>query len=81
MLQALSVQQARRNEYPGMTWIDAEIDVMHHEVNCDRSKRGLPDLSRDVLSRAERMASGHSDYACKFALYCAELALGIAGWV
>ncbi len=81
MREVLTAQQSRRHEYPGTTWIDVEIDVMHHQINCDRSKRGLVDLSRDVVVRAERMAAGHTDYASKFALYCAELSLGIVGWM
>jgi hypothetical protein len=81
MLQILAVQQSRRGEYADTAWLDVEIDVMHHAVNCDRSKRGLADLSRDVIVRTERMASGLADYSSKFALYCAELALGTASWL
>jgi hypothetical protein len=76
LLGTLASQQARRREYPGTTWLDVEIDVMHHAVNCDRAKRGLPDINRAAVERVERMACGHSDYSSKFSLYCAELALG-----
>lgn len=75
MLSILTSQQSRRGEYRGTQWLDVEIDVMHHAVNCERSKRELPDIDRATVVRADRMAAGHSDYASKFALYCAELAL------
>lgn len=77
MLSALESQQCRRSEYAGLDWIDVELDVMHHAVNCERSKHGLPDLDRTVIVRASALAAGHSNYASKFALYCAELALGM----
>lgn len=78
MRQVLAAQHSRRHEYPGTTWLDVEIDVMLGEINSDRSKRGLPSISRDVVVRHERMASGHTDYASKFGLYCAELAHGVS---
>lgn len=78
MGQILAVQHSKRHEYKGIGWLDVEVDVMHHAVNVDRSKRGLPDVSRHIVVRHEAMAAGHSDYASKFALYCAELALGIS---
>lgn len=79
MLGILGRQQDRRNEYAGNAWIDVEIDVMHHEVCIERSKAGLPDLDRAAILRVEAWACGHSDYSSKFALYCAELALGRQG--
>lgn|SRR5512139_1515154 len=75
MLSILTSQHSRRGEYRGTQWMDVEIDVMHHAVNCERSKRALPDIDRATVVNVERMAAGHSDYASKFALYCAELAL------
>lgn len=75
MLSVLESQQSRRNEYRGTEWVDVELDVMHHAVNCERSKRGLPDIERSKVVSVERMACGHTDYSSKFALYCAELAL------
>lgn len=78
MLSVLEGQQRRRHEYKDATWIDVELDVMHSAVNCERYKRKLPDINRDVMMRHERMAAGQSDYSSKFALYCAELALGIS---
>lgn len=78
MITVLDMQQSKRHEYQGTTWLDVEINVMHHVVNCERSKRGLPDIPREMLVRHERMAAGHTDYSSKFALYCAELAMGIS---
>lgn len=46
-----------------------------HAINCERSKRCLPDIERSEVVAVERSAAGHVDYASKFALYCAELAL------
>lgn len=74
----LGKQHALRNEYAGIKWLDAEIDCMHAEVNRLRNSRAMTDVSRLVVVRHERAASGHTDYAHKFALYCAELALGIS---
>lgn len=78
MLSVLEIQQRKRNEYRDATWVDVELDVMHHTVNCERSKRDLPDISRQVVKTVERFACGSTDYYSKFALYCAELALGIS---
>lgn len=75
MLDRLSEQQDRRDEYEGTAWFDAAIDVMHHAVNSERRERGLAAVDRGAIERIERMALGHSDYSQKFALYCAELAV------
>lgn len=62
---------------PECAWAAYERGVMHREVN-----RLLNDAERwpvplELIERVERQAVGHSDYTMKFALYCAELALGI----
>lgn len=54
-------------------WAVYELDVMHAEVNRLREGDGLPPVSREAITLVERQALGHSDYAAKFALYCAEL--------
>jgi hypothetical protein len=77
MREILASQHSRRHEYRGTDWLYVEIDVMHHAVNCDRSKRGLPDIPRSLVVRLEACAAGHTDYASKFGLYCAELAMGV----
>lgn len=37
----------------------------------------LEELRRQAISYANTQAGGHIDYADKFALYCAEIAMGI----
>ncbi|PRX91943.1 hypothetical protein [Allonocardiopsis opalescens] len=60
---------------PGWVWFEAE--TMLRLLNNERTERGLPLASvRDVM-RLESMAAGHVDYTKKYALYCAELAMGI----
>lgn len=76
MLAKLDEQHARRRDYAGTAWLDAEIDCMHRAVNEIRVCRGLPTIDRAHIARADRMAAGHTDYASKFSLYCAALALG-----
>lgn len=57
-------------------WVFFEREAMCTEVNRQRSARGLKPVSLLEVLRAERMAVGHSDYASKFCLYCADLAVG-----
>ncbi|EPD84161.1 hypothetical protein HMPREF1529_02201 [Microbacterium sp. oral taxon 186 str. F0373] len=45
------------------------------EVNDIRRSTGADPVTAEQIKNAERPAIGHSDYATKFALYCAELAL------
>lgn len=77
ILNALTIQQAKRSQYNGADWIDAERFVMQREVNEWRLQFGLRLVDVAAIKRAERMASGHSDYSSKFALYCAEIAMGV----
>lgn len=60
-------------------WVLYEREQMTHAVNLARLKRGLSPLAVDDVRKVEQAAEGHVDYAGKFALYCAELALGIKG--
>lgn len=54
--------------------IEREIAAMHEAVNVVRLERGRPPVSIDIVRACDTAASGHVDYAIKFALYCAELA-------
>jgi hypothetical protein len=58
-------------------WVVFERGQMHAAVNAARAERGLPPVELKAIDRVERYAAGHVDYATKFALYCAEIALGI----
>lgn len=63
---------------PECEWAAYERSVMHEEINRIRTQSGRSPISLDVMwKRAESQAVGHSDYADKFALYCAELALDV----
>ena len=82
MLRVLSAAQEER--HLRQAWVDGELgwvlyerEVMLAEVNRLRAQRGLDRIHMDRLRRVERMAEGHIDYSEKFALYCAELALGL----
>lgn len=56
-------------------WVLYERDNMHAAVNRTRASNGLPPCDLAAVKRVETMACGHIDYALKFALYCAELAI------
>lgn len=57
-------------------WVFYEREAMHAAVNRERSARGLGSVTLLDVRRVERWAQGHSDYAHKYALYCAEIAVG-----
>jgi hypothetical protein len=59
--------------------LQAELGAMHVAVNVSRMRRQLAPVTLAAIDMADQMASGHSDYASKFALYCAELAVGLKG--
>lgn len=74
---------AQRNARPDfdpvtqeLGWVAFEREQMHQLVNTEREARGLPPVSAADIERVETSASGHIDYAQKFALGCTELALG-----
>lgn len=77
ILNALTVQQAKRNRCDLGGWIAAERALMLRETNECRAGLGKPPIGIERIMRVERMAVGHSDYSSKFALYCAELALDV----
>lgn len=78
MERTLTAETDQRKQRPGLSWIEAERHAMHSAVNAERAARSLAPLDLAAVERVENMACGHSDYAHKFALYCAELALGVA---
>lgn len=57
-------------------WVVFEREVMLKLVNEIRIERGFPVIDIKEIQRVESCACGHVDYAVKFSLYCAELALG-----
>lgn len=58
-----------------LEWVVAERQRMLAEVNDIRRAAGAEPVTVEQIENAERPAIGHVDYATKFALYCAELAL------
>lgn len=60
---------------PELEWMGWEREQMAAEVNKQRAERGLPPIPSHKVDYAEQWASGHIDYAEKFALNCAELVL------
>lgn len=53
-----------------------ERDRMLAAVNEERGRRGFPPVGLKAIDRVEQLACGHVDYATKYPLYCAEIALG-----
>jgi len=85
VLKAAATQRKRRTALvsaPGGVgrsepeWVAFERRAMAEVVDAARAARGLAAASPERLQRAERIAVGHVDYMEKFALYCAEIALG-----
>jgi phosphopantetheine adenylyltransferase len=81
--QFLNILTAAQGERPAreyvtdgeLGWVIYERETMHRAVNEARAERGLAPVPLAAVERVESLASGHSDYSSKFALYCAELAL------
>lgn len=63
--------------FPECEWVGYERDQMRAAVDAERTRRGLPPVAEREIQRVEQMASGHCDYAKKYALYCAELGMGL----
>lgn len=61
---------------PEAAWVGHEAERMLALVNELRAKNGLPAATLEQVRRIEQSASGHVDYADKYALRCAFLALG-----
>ncbi len=70
--------RSQKSEWIGteLAWTLYERAVMLKAVNVVRSQRGFPLAIEEDVRRADCCAAGHTDYSQKFALYCAELALG-----
>lgn len=68
----------RADGYPELEWAAYERGVMQAEVNRVRAEGGREPIPLALVERVEGQAAGHSDYSFKFALYCAELAVGVS---
>lgn len=60
-----------------LEWVLYERAQMLAAVNAVRHQTDAAPVYLEAIADVERCASGHVDYATKFALYCAELALGV----
>jgi hypothetical protein len=76
MLKTLTKAQECRKTHSD--WHQLEMQVMLNAVNNERGARVLSPITMQQLERVEVGARGHCDYSRKFALYCAELALGLS---
>lgn len=80
-LRDASAQRDRRPEVvstpygPECAWVVYERHRMLGFVNAERTRLGVAPAPMAEVERVERLAAGHSDYADKYALYCAELIL------
>lgn len=73
----LAREHALRTQRPN--WLEAELAAMRTAVNRERNRRRLPPIDEAAVAAADRLAAGHTDYAHKLVLYCAELACGLRG--
>lgn len=73
---AVLAKEVAKREERRYHFLEPEIDAMHSEVNTLRRARGLVPVMRQRIERLDDMATG-ADWSSKFALYCAELALGM----
>jgi len=64
------------DDTPMPGWSAYELEGMHKLVNEERAKEGLEPVTIRQFRAVEAQAQGHYDYSPKFALYCAELAVG-----
>lgn len=75
--QAAAAQRDKRPDFNAAAgtfdWVLYEREQMRLEVNRIRARNGLPPADDDALLAAESTAKGHSDYAAKFTLRCADL--------
>ncbi|PWK81700.1 hypothetical protein C8D88_116111 [Lentzea atacamensis] len=60
---------------PELSWVLYERHGMLAEVNRIREELGYVRTTLGPLWAAERLCVGHVDYAEKWALYCAEIAM------
>lgn len=83
LLNEATVERPKRNDFVPLEggsaeigWVLYERAVMRDEVNRIREERDLSPVSDEDLIRVEGQASGHIDYVSKYAIGCADLALG-----
>lgn len=62
---------------PEFGWVLHERAVMLAAVNRQRVGGAALPVDEALIVRAEQQAVGHVDYTAKYALYCAEIALGV----
>ncbi len=78
VLTMASTQRSKRDELvdgePG--WVLYERMQMLAAVNDWRAVLGLPPADVAAVERIESSACGHIDYTAKYAIGCAEIALG-----
>jgi hypothetical protein len=73
---AATERDSRRERHPESgepAWVAFERTQMTAEVNRQRVARGLPPILGAAVTFIEQGASGHIDYAKKYALGCAEI--------
>lgn len=82
LLNVLTEAQKQRKQRYDI--VGGEVGFVHFErhqmfnaVLKERQKLGLSPIKLSEIKRVETMACGHIDYSSKFALYCAELVLGL----
>jgi len=82
MLHTLQEAAKHRDQRPDpigdeLGWVVYEREQMATAINAARTNRGLGPVTLKDVARVEQQACGHVDYASKYALYCAEMAIGI----
>lgn len=75
--QRAAAEREKRRDFDAATgelgWVLHERAVMHATVNRIRAERGLDPVPLSDIEIVERSAQGHTDYAAKFVLRCADL--------
>lgn len=74
-LNVISKERYVRNYYVSgeLAWVTFERKSMFDKVNELRGNAGKEPVTIDKICKAEKNATGHSDYYKKFPLYCAEI--------
>lgn len=66
--QAFQTEAQLRKARSAEEWMDSEVRAVHDAAIRKASEMGLRAPSREEVMRAERRASGHTDYGLKWAL-------------
>jgi len=77
-LQRYMQERPQRNDGRPPRWISYEREQMLLETNRLRAELGKEPVEQEQIVHAEELALGLSDYASKYALYCAELVIDLA---